>query len=227
MSRKLSGKKYLLAFILTLLIFSGGIIVGILFENVRLNDSNQINLQEKVNLRSLQLQQSYIESGIAECNALNDILEANIAELSKKVQIISGYEKKSVLNDHEFNLQLRDYFLTEIQFLLISQEIDNKCKRDNIRVIFFYDENKFDTQGQILDYLKDLFGRRLLIFSFDSQFKDEPMINLLLTSYKIKQFPAVVVEDKILQGHTSVDILMKEICSRMEGKLPKECENLS
>ena len=128
MSRTLSKKKYFLAFILTLIIFSGGILTGILFEDVRLNDSNEINLLEKVNLRSLQLQQNYIESGIAECNALNHILEANIKELGKKVQVISGYEKKSVLNEKEFNLQLRDYFLTEIQFLLISQEIDQKCE---------------------------------------------------------------------------------------------------
>ena len=91
MSRNLSKKKYLIAFILTLIIFSGGIMIGILFEDVRLNNSNDINLQEKVNLRSLQLQQNYIGSGIAECNALNGLLEENIKELGKKVQIISGF----------------------------------------------------------------------------------------------------------------------------------------
>ena len=226
MSRNLSKKKYLIAFILTFVIFSLGIGIGLKFEDVRLNDSNKINLLEKVNLRSLQLQQNYIESGIAECTALNHILEANIKELGKKVQVISGYEKKSVLNEKEFNLQLRDYFLTEIQFLLISQEIDQKCDRDNVRLVFFYNENQFDTQGQILDYLKDIFGRRLLIFSFDSTFVDEPMIKLLLTSYDIKKFPAVVVEDNVFEEHTSVEKLMEEICSQMPGELPGECKKV-
>ena len=227
MERKVSFKKYLVAFILTLIIFAGGIILGAVLENFRLDDSRQINLNEKVNLRSLQLQQNYIDSGIADCASLNQILESNIDELGKKVEIISGYEKNSVLNEQEFSLQLRDYFLTEIQFLLISQEIDQKCQRNSVKVIYFYDENKFDTQGRILDYLKDLFGGKVLIFSFNSGFKEEPMINMLLTSYGISEFPAVIVEDEVFQEHTAVKPLMKTICNQFKKlgtDIPKECQ---
>lgn len=223
MERKLSVKKYVIAFVLTLIVFSGGISVGILFENVRLGHSKQINLQEKTNLISLQLQQQYIGSGIADCQALNSILERNIVELGNKVETISSYEKRSVLNYEDFKLQLRDYFLTELQFLFVSKEIDKKCKSDHVKVIFFYDENQNDVQGDILDYIKDLFGPSVLIFSFDSQFGDEPMINILITSYGIKQFPAVVVGDTVFQGPTSLKVLLKEICSQSLGELPKEC----
>ena len=146
MERKVSTKKYVLAFILTIIIFAGGMVLGIKLEGARLSDAQQITLQEKTNLLSLQLQQKYIESGIAECNALNQILEANINELGKKMVTIIGYEKKALLNEEEFRLQLRDYFLTEIQFLLISEEISQKCKSESIKVIYFYDENEFDTQ---------------------------------------------------------------------------------
>lgn len=226
MERKVSVKKYFIAFILTLIIFAGGIILGILLENIRLDDSRQINLNEKVNLRSLQLQQNYIDSGIADCSALNQILERNIDELERKVEIIIDYEKKAVLNEKEFSLQLRDYFLTEIQFLLVSQEIDKKCQRNSVKVIYFYDENKFDTQGRILDYLKKIFGHQVLIFSFDSGFREEPMIDMLLTSYNITTFPAVVVEDKVFQEHTAVKPLMSTICNeftRLKTNSPKEC----
>jgi len=168
MERRISAAKYLLAFLLTLLVFSGGIIIGVLFEAVRLNDSRQINLEEKANLKSLQLQQGFVNSGVAECKVLNQILERNIAELDKQVDLILDYEKRAVLNNREFNLQLRDYFLTEIQFLVLSREIDQECARDHVKVLFFYDEDKQDTQGRILDYLKTLFGPRVLIFSFDS-----------------------------------------------------------
>lgn len=223
MERKVSTAKYALAFILTLLVFSGGIAAGIFFEIIRLNHSRDLNLLEKVNLKSLQLQQEYVGSGIAECRALNQILERNIAELDLKVDLILDYEKKSFLNEREFKLQLRDYFLTEIQFLILSQEIDKSCRRDHVKVLFFYDENKQDTQGRILDYLKLLFGPRVLIFSFDSGFEEEPMIKLLLTSYQITTFPAVVVEDQVFQGLTSAKTLMAEICRQMPEDLPVEC----
>jgi len=198
MERRISAAKYLLAFLLTLLVFSGGIIIGVLFEAVRLNDSRQINLEEKANLKSLQLQQGFVNSGVAECKVLNQILERNIAELDKQVDLILDYEKRAVLNNREFNLQLRDYFLTEIQFLVLSREIDQECARDHVKVLFFYDEDKQDTQGRILDYLKTLFGPRVLIFSFDSGFNEEPMIKLLLTTYKINKTSTLLLVPYLL-----------------------------
>lgn len=216
-TRKTSVKKYFLAFVLTILVFGGGILLGLALEKVRLNDSKEITLTEKVNLRSLQLQQNYIKSGIADCKALNQLLETNIDELGQKMAIIIDYQKNALLNQNEFDLQLRDYFLTEIQFLLISQEISQQCEKNNVRVIYFYDENGQDTQGRVLDYLKDVFENRVLIFSFNSQFSEEPMIPILITSYNITQFPAVVVENHVFQGYTSVETLMDTICTEFEN----------
>lgn len=225
--RKLSIRKYLLALILTLAVFSGGVILGMVLENVRLADAEQITLNEKVNLQSLQLQQRYIESGLADCASLNKVLEANIAELAKKMAVIIDYDKMSVFSEKKFNLQLREYFLTEIQFLLTAQEIDNICQKDNVKIIYFYNEDENDIQGKILDYLKKLFGGKVLVFSFNSAFQQEPMINILLTSYGINQFPAVVVEDKVFQGQTSVKELMKAICEEFKeinNQIPEECQ---
>lgn len=224
--RKISVKKYILAFILTTIVFGGGMMLGIVLEGARLKDAQQITLEQKVNLQSLQLQQRYIESGIADCNALNHLLEKNINELARKGDIIIGYEKNAVLNEKEFNLQLQDYFLTEIQFLLISQEMDRQCQKDSIKMIYFYDENEQDTQGAILDYLKKRFKSKVLIFSFNSLFQQEPMITTLLTSHNITQFPAVVVDDTVFQGHTSVKTLLGVLCTKfrsLPGEYPKEC----
>ena len=223
--RKLSLKKYGLAFILTLVVFLGGIIVGMVLENARLAEAKQTSLAEKVNLQSIQLQQKYIDSGLADCQSLNQILESNIDELTKKMNIVIGYSKGAIFNQEEFQLQLQDYFLTEIQFLLISQEIDKKCPRNNVRVVYFYNENQNDIQGRILDYLKLKFGERLLVFSFDSNFLQEPMINILLTSYNIKTFPAVVVENQVFEGQTTLEELIKTICQEFKkhANIPKEC----
>lgn len=226
--RKVSTTKYFLAFILTIVVFSGGVVVGIVLESARLADAEQITLEEKVNLRSLQLQQNYIESGIADCNALNLILEVNINELTRKMEIVNEYEKNALFNEEKFNLQLRDYFLTEVQFLLVSQEIDQKCSKDNLKIIYFYDENKFNTQGDVLDYVRKLFNGKVLVFSFNSAFDKEPLIKTLLTSYNITQFPSVVVEHEVFQGHTSVETLLNTVCRDFTSwgkKVPPECSN--
>ncbi|MEK6853511.1 MAG: hypothetical protein AABX64_02400 [Nanoarchaeota archaeon] len=224
--RKTSVKKYLLAFILTLLVFSGGIIVGIVLENARLSSAEQITLKEKVSLRSLQLQHNYIGSEVTDCKTLNTILENNINELGKKVGTIIEYEKKSLFNEEEFDLQLQDYFLTEIQFYFLAQEINKKCPQDQVKILYFYDENKGDTQGDILAYLKKRFGSKLLVFSLNSQFTQEPMITTLLTYYNATEFPAVVIEEKVYQGHQDTDKLLGYICKEFFNigkEMPKEC----
>lgn len=228
LERKVSTKKYFMAFILTIVVFSAGVVLGIFLESARLNDAKQITLDEKVNLRSLQLQQNYIESGIADCNAFNQILEANINELTRKMEIVTEYEKNAIFNQEEFDLQLRDYFLTEVQFLLISQEIDKKCDKDNLKIIYFYDEDKFNTQGDVLDYVRKLFNGKVLVFSFNSAFDKEPMIRTLLTAYNITQFPSVIVDDKVFQGHTSVEVLLETVCHDFASwgkEVPVECSN--
>lgn len=224
--RHTSTRRYVIAFFLTLLIFAGGILIGIVFEKVRLSSAEQITLQEKVSLRSLQLQQNYIESGITDCKTLNTILENNINELGKKVAVIIEYEKKALFNQEEFELQLQDYFLTEIQFYFLATEINQKCHQNNVKALYFYDENEDDTQGDILAYLKKRFGSKLLIFSLNSQFTQEPMIGTLLTYHNITQFPAVVIEENVFQGHRSAKQLMEDIClefKKMETDVPEDC----
>ncbi len=219
--RTTSTKKYAAALILTLVVFSVGILIGINLEDARLADAKQITVNEKLNLLSLQLQQKYIESG-ADCKSLNKLLENNIDDLAKKGATIIKYQKNSVFSTDEFNAQLRDYFLTEIQFYLISKEIDTKCGNQNVKVIYFYNENENDTQGVILDYLKKQFKEEVFIFSFNSQFTDEPMVAILLESYSIKEFPSVVVDEKVFQGHSDVRTLKDEICKKLDGK-HEEC----
>ena len=223
--RKISSRKYLIAFILTIIIFTGGIFLGMIFEKVQLSSSERTILNEKVGLRSLQLQEKFIESG-TDCAALNKVLQNNINELTQKMQEVAAYQKKAIFSQDEFDLQLRDYFLTEIQFFLISQEISKKCPKDNVNILYFYDENAFDTQGDILDYVKKVFGDNVLIFSFDSAFKKEPMIEVLMASYGIAKFPSVVVEDHIFQWHASVEKILKVVCDefKRQGKeVPEKC----
>ncbi|MDP3698689.1 MAG: hypothetical protein Q8R47_03810 [Nanoarchaeota archaeon] len=230
LERKTSVKKYILAFVLTLLVFSGGIVAGLFIENLRLSSARQIALTEKVTLRSLQLQHNYIASGLTDCKTLHTILENNINELGKKVALIIDYEKKALFNEEEFKLQLQDYFLTEIQFYLLAKDIDKKCPQDNIKILYFYDENRDETQGDILVYLKKKFDNKVLIFSLDSGFMQEPMIKTILTNYKITQFPALVIEEKVFEGHQAADQLMQHLCTeflQMNTAVPEECLSYS
>ncbi len=222
MARKITTKIYIFSFIVTILIFSLGLTIGLVIEKERLQVIDKLNIEQEVDLKSLQLQQTYIESEAANCEALNKILEANIEEVSDSMSKVLDYSKKSMVDEEIFNLQLRDYFLTQIQFLLLSYEIKDVCDSDAITIIYFYDENKLDIQGDVLSYLKNSFGSKLLVFSFDSNFKEEPMIDVMMKSYNVTEFPTVIANDITYSGGVNAEELKEQICYEL-GYLHEEC----
>ncbi|MDP3919049.1 MAG: hypothetical protein Q8Q35_04075 [Nanoarchaeota archaeon] len=216
MNRQITYKIYVFAFIVTSLIFVLGFTIGLAVEKERLQNFDIINTEQEVDLRSLQLQEAYIELGNANCDALNHILEGNIAEVADSMDKILEFNKKSVFDEKLFNLQLRDYFLTEIQFLIAANEIKTKCESDAVIIIYFYDEDQQDVQGEVLNYMKDKMGSKILVFSFDSNFKDEPMIEVMLKTYNVTEFPTVVANDKIYSGGVGSEELREFICQELE-----------
>ena len=215
MKRRVTHKLYLFAFVVTVLIFSLGLTIGLVIEKERLNEVDKLSLAQQVDLKSLQLQQSYIESEAANCEALNEILEANIADLSEATSQIVDYTKKSVSDEELFELQLREYFLTEIQFLLVSNEIKEECYSDAVTMIYFYDDNEYDVQGDVLGYLKNKFGNKLLVFSFDSNFEEEPMIEVMMKAYNVTEFPTVIANEIPFYGGADAEELTEFICYQL------------
>ena len=93
-------------------------------------------------------------------------------------------------------------------------------------MLYFYSNDIKDTesrtQGVILTNLKDSFKDKLLIFSLDNDFMDEPMIGILKSTYSIMDTPTIIVEDKKFIGLTTREDLISAICSNFKVK-PIEC----
>lgn len=217
MHREFSARLYIFSFLLTLLIFSLGLTIGLVVEKERLDIFDSMNMKQEADLKSLQLQQNFIESGDTNCDALNKILESNMEEVTKSMTKIIDYTENSIADDDTFSLQLRDYFLTEIQFLTVSKEIQKTCGQDAVTILYFYDDNPRDVQGDVLLYLKKVFGSKLLIFSFDSNFVQEPMIDVLMKSYNVTEFPTVIANGHVFAGTTNAEELQSFICTELNN----------
>lgn len=223
MPRQLTTRIYIFSFLASLLIFSFGLTIGLLIEKERLQTIERISLEKEVNLKSLQLQQSYIKDGNVNCEALNTILGSNIKTLSDAMDKVIDYNKRGIIDSEDFRLQLQNYFLTEIQFFLLTKEVKERCQTDAVTILYFHNEEIQNTQGYVLDYLKTIFGSKLMVFSFDVNFQEEPMVSVLLKTYSITQFPSIVVDDKLYSGGATRDELFSYLCQRIKD-IPKECD---
>jgi len=220
--RKISWKIYAFSFMVTIMIFVLGFSIGLVIEKERLQEVEKINMEQNVQMKSLQLQQIYLEQGNVNCDAMKDLFEFNLVELTESMNNVIDYNKRALIDSEIFKYQLRDYFLTEIQFLLFSQEIEESCGTDSVTVVYFYDDDERDVQGNVLDYLKSNFGENMLVFSFDANFEDEPMIGVLMKTYGVDVFPTVVINGEKFEGGTGAEELQEFICEELENN-PVNC----
>jgi len=220
--RKINWKIYAFSFIITTMIFALGFSIGLIIEKERLQEVEKINTEQNVQMKSLQLQQIYLEQGNTNCDAMKDLFEFNLEELTESMNRVIDYNNKALIDEEVFKYQLRDYFLTEIQFLLFSQELEDSCMMDSVTVIYFYNENERDVQGSVLDYLKNIFGQSMLVFSFDVNFEDEPMIGVLMKTYDVDVFPTVVINGEKFEGGVGSEELQEFICEELQDK-PINC----
>ncbi len=225
--RKISYKRHLIAFLFTAGVFTIGLLLGLLLTKERTNYLEDIADKEKLGYESLQLQYIYLTSVAQDknCQALISTLDQSTDNLEVSRKRLENYIADGSTTPG-FELIKRNYILSELRLWLFAKTARDTCDVENVRVLYFYSNDIKDTesrtQGVILTNLKDSFKDKLLIFSLDNDFMDEPMIGILKSTYSIMDTPTIIVEDKKFIGLTTKEDLISAICSNFKVK-PIEC----
>jgi len=221
--RKISKHKYFLAGVLTFLIFSLGLSLGIIIDNIRLQQVEFENKIQEVDYASLQLQYALITSLEQEenCAVLRKALENNVAELGESLDEFLEFKKQTTLNKDQYQLAHRKYLIDNIRYWFFATRTQERCSMDLSTVLYFYSGKKCDDcpdQGFILTFFKNLYDERLLIFPIDTDVaEDEPLIALLLSKYNVTTYPSIVILDKKYEGVVRKDALAIAICDSFDN----------
>src|SRR3989344_1120860 len=100
--RKISKEKYILAAILTTLLFVLGVALGMLVDNERLRGLEQTNKYQELDFRSLQFQYLYLTSLEDEknsCPVLRATLQRTVRDLSESLDKYQNFKDDTQLND--------------------------------------------------------------------------------------------------------------------------------
>jgi hypothetical protein len=229
MVRELNKKRYLIAGILTAFIFLLGLMLGMVVEGQRVGYIDKVNRIEKLDYSSLQIQYAYIEQLSREenCEAVSKTFENSVKSLIETSERLESYEKNANINKQEFGFLKREYMLAQLNYWLLAQRTKKICDRDIVTVLYFYSTDKecprCEEQAFILTYLKQKFGNKLLIFSLDSTYTDEPMIEMLKQQYDMHEYPTLIIENRKIEGFASKSEILSIICKKYNEKTP-ECE---
>ncbi len=227
MQREMKGK-YLLAGFITALIFILGMLLGLVIEGKRADYIQNQGEAQKLDFISLQIQYQLISelSQQKNCPAVSATFDSYLKELMKTEERLIEYEKDATLNKKDFNVLKKEYVQAQVNYWMLAQKTKEICKNDFITILYFYAPTEHcsdcDNQGFVLTYLKQKLQDKILIFSFDSTFEDEPLIDMLIKTYNISEYPSLVIEENSTAGFHDSDAIMAKICPLYWEK-PEAC----
>jgi hypothetical protein len=225
--RDMKKRRYVLAFIIAAALFFLGFFFGFIMDLNRVSYFDQMNSEQQLNIRSLQLQYELLKGdGIQErCGAFRFLFDKYINELENNRARLDSYSKQSEVKVEEFDTLKRQYVISQINFWYIAMNFKEACPNssDFVTILYFYSNNQVcpdcDSQATVLNYYKTILKDNLLIFSFDHQFSQtEPLIGLLEGIYSVKSYPTLVVNNKAHEGLLSKGNLSDILCAQYSSK---------
>ena len=205
-------KILLVSFSITILVFLAGLLLGLSLDDTKVSDLiNNLN-QNELNRESYLVEQEFMQTvGGNLCDLSSPRIQGLSNELADLGQLLTSYEKTSLLRNSEYIYLKTKYFLLEIRTFALFTNLKKECDYDLNTMLYFYDQGEQESlnQGYIIDSLVESHDN-LHIFSFDRNF-EEPTLDALKLHYNITKSPAIIINNEIKkEGLTDLNEL-KEI----------------
>lgn len=224
--RKISKDKYIVAGVITFLIFMLGLTLGFVIEDHRYNLIEEINMEQEVEYISLQSQYLYLQAfgNYNNCPVLSTTLKETVEDLSNSLSRVIAFEEENEISDIRKDLVMRRYILDNLRYWLLAKESKEKCNLDIVPILYFYSTDcpSCPNQGTILTYFKQLFEEQLLVFPINLDLRNqEPMVEIMVSQFNVSKYPTLIIDNKKFEGVVKRDQLKEVICDSL--KESKEC----
>jgi hypothetical protein len=188
---------------LTILIFALGILLNYGLDFVRISTIADVMSRHELNTAAYLAEQEFTDSfGGNRCVAMN----ARIAQLKEEIKTVGAdlgsYSAFSFFRKKDYDYLKRKYFLLELKFLTLIEQLNKECNRPYIPIIFFYqiDDDISERQGFILADLSKDYEQQVIVLSIDKDYKDEPLVQLLAAKYNVTSAPTIIIDNQKTEG---------------------------
>ncbi len=227
--RTISKDKYIVAGIITLLIFSLGLTLGFIIDDHRYNLVEEVNMEQEVKYSSVQLQYLYLTSGnhYNYCPIMSATLKETVKELSDSLSEVIEFEEQSKDTTVRQEIIMRRYLLDNLKYYFLATQSKERCDLDIVPILYFYakDCSTCPDQGTILTYYKKIFGEKVLVFPINGDFKNtEAMVNIIQTEHNVTSYPTIVISGEKYEGVVDQATLREIICSSLKQPDSEVCQ---
>lgn len=211
MERHFSTYLYLLAFIITSLVFAVGVLIGLQIGQVKTSSLEEefLRLQSQTSVLELIALQNNV-SGPALCDFYLQQLELfdkQTADFENKINYLSS---KTETNTEEIKRLRSDYFVMQVRDYSLIQRINKQCEKKLNLVLFFYKKNcgECDRQLAELSLLKRESNFSVMVYSLDAE-SNNPVVSAMKIIYGVSGVPTVLFNENKLEGFHDVSSLKR------------------
>ncbi len=200
---------YLVAFLITALVFATALYVSNYFNGQRVADIQATESDVSNQILSTETQFDLLQE-----HSCNDVNETNIAP-SEMTSLGSelDYLEAQGGNQDEINRLKSTYSLLEIKDYIAMQELAQKCNLKPVFILYFYSNNgdcstACEEQGAVLTQLSQQYPD-LRVYSFDYNLQVGALQTLIQIDHVQDTLPALYINGKVYYGFQSLSDIQK------------------
>jgi glutaredoxin len=204
------SKKYLVAFIITALIFGTAVLASQVLNDKKIEDVREIENRVALDILSSETQFALLAE--TSCKDIGPgFLSKELGPLGERL----SYAENTGFNEEDVESLKRSYFLLEIKDYLLMKQLTLKCNIRPTFILYFYssDEERCEDcekMGFVLTAMRDKYPD-LRVYSFDYHY-DLGAIKTLISINKVKeQLPALIINGTPYYGFKTVEELEKNV----------------
>lgn len=202
----MNKKRYIYTFIITLAIFFFSIWLSSVFSDKKVQSLRDLESRINLDILSVETRFSLLQKTscehIVDNNKDNDIgFNVDLNNVALKIKSLEnqlGYENADVISLKKY------YSLLQIKDYLLAKEFHDRCKKNTVSILYFYDTDCQDCAKQsiILDKIISDYPE-IRVYYLDKK-SDNPALDTLSSIFKITQSPTLVINEKTYTGYQDV-----------------------
>ncbi|MGV8150884.1 MAG: hypothetical protein ACP5NV_04100 [Candidatus Woesearchaeota archaeon] len=223
--RKTSRARILAALLITILIFSLGLTLGLLIDTQRIQWSERESKEQRADYESLQWQYLFLTSTEDKeemCLLLKAAFDKSVSDLGESLDRVQSYRKNSQINEKDYEIIERNYAIDNLKYWLLAKKYKSECGGEYVIILYFFSEKNCPVcpdQGVVLTQYKKIYDEKLLVFPINTDLQNtESSVKILQDRYNITYLPAIVVENKKYPGVVDITSLGDIICDNFENE---------
>lgn len=213
--REYNRYRYYLVLILSIFIFTIGLLLGIVVENKRVILIQHETIENEIIFESLKTNYMMMnQQKDFDCKSFDKNFENSIRQLEDIRIKIEEYRLSAKINENEYNRLDHRLFILKMNHYLLLEEVKDKCDLGFIVLYFFSDQKecpRCSDQEFVLTYFRKTLDTKFRVFAINSNI-DDYSIKLLKEKYDVKSYPTVIISEDKFEGLMSREIIKNYIC---------------